>query len=194
MIVSLEDAKKKLGIEGNEKDTEVTALIESLTAEIYSVTGRSFGAIQTVTNETHDYAPRLYLDNMDITEVTKVTRGYDNPIEYTTGFHFDSTGQVVLSGASGHRSSTNDFNDVRVDYKHGVEAANVPADLKLAALDLLNSYWKTQTGEVVTTQRTTSISIGTYRETFAESSDIKAMTSINNFDAVIKKYTWKLKA
>lgn len=194
MIISLAEAKEKLKITGTTSDAKITTMINSLTAEIFAVTGRSFGEVKTVTNESHDFAPRIYLDNMDIKSITKITRGYDHPIVQTTGFQFDSTGRVVLSGAAGHRSTTGDFDDVLVDYTHGVAEADVPADLKLAALDLLNSYWHTKEGTITTTKKTTSLSIGTYRETFAESSNIEARTSINNFDAVIRKYTWKLKA
>lgn len=195
MIVTLEEAKSKLGITGTESDEKVTAMLQSLTDEIYSITGRSFGVVRTVTDESHDYAPRIYLDNMDIRSVTSVKRGSpDNYTEDTTGIQFSSEGRVTLSGASGHRVSTSDFDDVRVSYTFGVETANVPQDLKLAALDLLNTYWKTQEGEIVTTQRLTSVSIGSYRETYAESTDVKARTSIQNYEAVIRKYTWSLKA
>lgn len=194
MIVSLEEAKKKLGITGTEQDTEVTTMINALTAELYSITGRSFGEVKTVTDESHDYAPRVYLDNMDIRSVTSIKEGYGTPYRETTqNIQFDSTGRVVLSSAAGHRSSTNDFDDVRVSYTFGVPESEVPADLKLAALDLLNSYWKTTTGEIQTSHRVTSISIGSLRKTFAESTDIKARTSFDSADTVIRKYTWKLK-
>lgn len=194
MIVSLADAKKKLGITDTTKDADVTALINSLTAEIYSITGRSFGEVKTVTDESHDYAPRIYLDNMDIRSVTSIKEGYGTPYrETTTGIQFDSTGRVVLSKAAGHRASTRDFDEVRVSYTFGVPESEVPADLKLAALDLLNSYWKTQEGTIGTTHRVTSISIGSLRKTYAESTDIKARTSFETADNVIVKYTWKLK-
>ena len=195
MIITLAEAKSKLGIEGAEQDEAITVMLTDLTSEIEATTGRSFGEIKTVTDEEHDYSPRVFLDNIDINSVTSVKIGYgDDPEVDTTDIHFNGEGRVKLSSSAGHRSSTSDMDEVRVTYTHGIAEAKVPADMKNAAKQLIYQYWNATEGGTPTEKRVTSESIGTYRVTYANEGNVDQKTSINDFNTVLRKYTWKLKA
>lgn len=195
MIVTLAELKERLKITGTESDAKLTSIIEALTDEVYTITGRSFGEVKTVIDEEHDFYPRIFLDNLDIVSVESIKSGYGaTPTVRTDNIQFNSTGRVILSFDAGHRTSTHDFDEIRASYTFGIPEANVPADMKLAALDLAEAYYKTKEGQITTQHRVTSESIGTFRKTYAESTDVKAMQSVNNYETVLKKYTWKLKA
>ena len=60
-----------------------TTVVNAVNAYINRVTGRSWGATETVT-ETHDYAPTIFLRHMDVTGVTSVKRDYGDDQETMT--------------------------------------------------------------------------------------------------------------
>lgn len=163
-------------------DTRATQVTNAINAHIETVTGRVWGETKTVTEEPHDYAPVIFLRNMDITELTKVERGHpadDDEILPSTSYKWNSLGRLVL-GTRDSRSIRPGYDEVFVTYTHGVET--VPTDLKLAALSLASGYYDfAADGDAeVTAER-----IGSYQLSYARGSDSQAGRGHN---AVIASY------
>ena len=155
---------------------QVVAAVESY---IKDFTGRSFGATTTVTDELHDYAPVIFLRNLDVTDVTEVRLGQTGDSQTTTtDFLWSDTGRVILNESRVGFRRTRDY--IRVSYTHGV--TTVPDDLKLAALSLAADYYNHADSN---NQELTAEGIGSYRLSYASGQNSAAGAS--HFDT-IKRY------
>lgn len=125
-------------------DASTAALLaESINDDIERATARVWGDTKTVT-EVHDAAAVIWLGSMDITDVTSVKLGYPNETgtELTASeYTWSRKGRITLSYAPLRALPplTNDY--VAVTYTCGVATDDVPASLKLAALNLASSEY-----------------------------------------------------
>ena len=161
---------------GTTAATDTTA-VNAVNAYINRITGRSWGAIETVT-ELHDYAPTIFLRNMDVQSITSVKRDYGSDqttLVADTDYRFNDLGRLTLSyGRASLYPALRDY--IEVVYTHGV--LTVPDDLKLAALALAKDFgsYATDSGEV------SSRSIGSYRLEFKHGS--QTSTGQTYFDVI----------
>lgn len=155
---------------------EAAVYCNAVNQYIESVTGRSWGVVETVSEEVHDYESVIFLSHMDVTELTEV-KVLDQVIP-ATDYVWSKDGRLVLSTRpSGFRPS---YGSVKVTYKHG--RASAPADLVLAGIALANRFYNyvDEGGAELTSE-----GVGSMRYTYATGKD--SATGKTFFD-VIEKY------
>lgn len=148
-------------------------VVNAVNAYIAQQTGRSFGAVLTVTDELHDYKPTIWLNHMDIVAITTVKIGRPNVTRQTIAadaYWVNQYGRLVLAIAPPVNPSPYLYDMVVVTYTYGI--AVVPDDLKLAALQLAQQYLNNvaNSGQLVTMAM-----LGTYRLTYAEAKGMGAV-------------------
>jgi len=168
-ILTLDELKAYLGITDNTQDAELGALLGILPQWIYDITGTWFGSKKTI-DETQDYAPVIFLDNMPVIEVNEVRIGY-NPFgeageDYeVTEYRVDKTGRLALSlGQYNHIAQRRDYNEVAINYTFGVE--EVPATVKEAGKIMLAGLYNSAANDGL---ELSSEAVGSYRKTYKQS-------------------------
>lgn len=109
-------------------------VVEAVNAYIERATGRVWGEV-VVTTETHDFASVIFLNNMDVVDVSELK--LNDAVLEVPRYKWRDTGRVVLSTReSGFHYR---YDEVEVTYTYG--NLEVPADLKLAALSLASDFY-----------------------------------------------------
>lgn len=147
--VTKQQVKTYLQIDGTDQDTLLDLLIESAEKFLENRTGRKWGSSpHEVTDEVYDYEPILWLNNMDITDVTSVKLGNPQtgtPTELdSNGYNWSESGRISLGWQYGHVGDQHDYDYVQVSYKH--TAGEFPADLKLALLQVIAVFYNQSEG------------------------------------------------
>lgn len=148
-------------------------VVNAVNTYIDQQTGRSFGAIIAVTGEIHDYKPTVWLNHMDVTAIDLLKIGRPNTTRQTVAadaYWCNSYGRMVVAISPAINPSSYLYDMLSIDYHYGI--ATIPADLKLAALQLAQQYINavSDNGQVVT-----SAGVGAYRLTYAEAKGLGAV-------------------
>ncbi|TQS29133.1 hypothetical protein [Microbispora sp. KK1-11] len=139
-LVSLEEAKAHLNISSGTDDAEILRMVEGITAPIERIVGSVLPASYT---ERHDgWRPGIALRHRPVQSVTSVTLP-GGAVLGVDGYELDGDAGV-LTRLSGGREWVWEDGRITVVYTAGM--AEVPANVKLAALIVLQHMWKTQRG------------------------------------------------
>lgn len=179
-IVDLQTLKDYLGITDSDSDSQLQTIISTLPAYVKLMTGRWYGSLKEVT-ESYDFAPTIFLANNDVSSITWIKRGYspDHNFESdsdnlttlsNTDYRWNSLGRISLSSQFYNNKTKGDYDEIVVKYKYGV--ANVPDDIKLAAMMFAGDAYNAIDGEVTDEQ------LDTYRRKYTPST-----AAANIFDA-----------
>lgn len=161
-IITLQDLKSYSGITDMD-DAKAQDVINGVNKWVEDYTGRYFGEIHEVV-ETHDYAPAIFLNHIDITEVTSV-KVYGQDVTTETLVN-RQTGRVVISKAGYDLNiSRRGYDAIEVTYKCGIQ--EVPTDLKIATLQLAMDNYNRKDGKDA---GVTSASVGGYSVSFGNTS------------------------
>ena len=161
-IITLQDLKSYSGITDMD-DAKAQDVINGVNKWVENYTGRYFGEIHEVV-ETHDYAPAIFLNRIDITEVISV-KVYGQDVTANTLVN-RQTGRVVISNSDYDLNiSRREYDAIQVAYKCGVE--DVPLDLKTATLQLAMDNYNRKDGK---NAGVTSASVGGYSVSFGDTS------------------------
>lgn len=138
---------------------------DGINALIENMTSRCWGDEKTVT-ERYNASVVVWLNHMDITEVTSVKTGYPQQDQTTTqpsDYRWTPDGRLDLGGYS---SWYNRANYIEVTYKYGVAKEKVPYDLRMAAVGMALAYaeWLQNSGRNVSRAQ-----VGSYTLEFAGS-------------------------
>jgi hypothetical protein len=176
-IVSLEEVKRYLNISDDSSDNQLNFFVDALVDYVYTQTGRYYGCTKTTT-EIHDYAPVIFLENLDIASIAYVKHGYSPTHDFDDDtenlrtidpedYRWNSVGRVMLSASYCRQFSPNrhDYDQIVVKYSYGVQIA--PADLKLACLQFISDGFRNIEGEV------TSEALDSFRRSYKPSSQAK---------------------
>lgn len=159
-IITLQDLKSYSG-NANMDDAKAQDVVDGVNKWVEDYTGRFFGEIHDVT-ETFDYAPAIFLNHIDITEVTSV-KVYGQDITANTLVN-RKTGRVVISKYGFDLNiSRRGYDAIEVVYKSGM--VNIPNDLKIATLQLAMDNYNRKDGKDA---GVTSTSIGGYSVTYGD--------------------------
>jgi hypothetical protein len=169
-------------------------VVDAVNAYIESKTGRCWGETKTAT-ERYDGSRSIWLRHQDVISITSIKTGYPGQAQDTydpAGYYVNSLGRLTFnsspSGFYAGRSSGAAYGDwLEATYVYGV--AEVPEDLKLAALGIAAGFYNwatTEQKEIVSAQ------VGSYRVNYAGSSTsgTTGTTSDTNW-AVINSYATK---
>lgn len=144
-LITLEEYKAYAGINSNTQDNEIQILIPKIGMIIRNYTGRALiDYYNTPKQETSDGdVPYILIQEMPIKEILAVEYSSDFGQTYTSLSQFTDfvykpdLGAILPTSNSGFPYSLNGF---RVTYTGGYSEA--PGDLKLAAMDLVTYYRK----------------------------------------------------
>lgn len=170
-------------------DTLGALVADGVSAWIENLTSRSWGEEKTVT-ERYNASGIVWLNHMDITEVTSVKTGYpqgEQTTAETTAYSWTPNGRLVLSSYNSYRPYVN---YVEVAYKYGVPEAQIPYDLKMAAVGMALAYaeWLKNSGRNVSRAQ-----VGSYTLEFAGSvaTDPTKGGTVTRDVEVVKSYAMK---
>lgn len=141
--VTLAEAKTHLNITATTNDTELQAFVDRAEAAIVKRCGPLVAT--SVTSRVRGGSSILALPKTPVLSLTSIT-----PLDgtaLTASDYIVSTGGNV-EGKTGVTFRSRWY-DVAYSAGHGATAADVPADLKLAALELVRHLWDTQRGGTV---------------------------------------------
>lgn len=144
-LITLEEYKAYAGISSPNNDSEILILIPKIGIIIRNYTGRALiDYYNTIKQETSDGdVPYILVQEMPIREIVAVEYSTDfgntyTPLDQFTDFVYKADlGAIVPTNKSGFPYSLNGY---RVSYTGGYSEA--PGDLKLAAMDLVTYYRK----------------------------------------------------
>lgn len=140
-------------------------IVAAVNKYVETQTHRVWGDTKTVI-ERYGWSKTIWLRHMDVTEITSISLGWPGRPATTidsSAFFFDSWGRITLfwqlQSGSRHSSYFRDY--VAVNYTYGV--AEVPEDLKEAAIGVAISYynWAIAGGKEIV-----STSVGSFRQEF----------------------------
>jgi len=150
-LITLAEYKDISGKVNDKDDTLISATLPGVSSYIRSYCNRSFTEY-FATNKTEYFSFEwagevVFLNETPIVELVSVSER-DNPSEsYTTlttntDFVLDSRLDAIfrLNGSGGRKYFCKGIDAVKVEYKAGFE--NLPDDLKLATVDLVNYYMR----------------------------------------------------
>ena len=159
-IISLADLKSYSGITDMD-DNKAQAVVDGVNKWV-SDTGRFFGEVVELT-ETYDYAPAIFLNHIDITQVESV-KVYGQDVTADTLVN-RRTGRVVINKYGYDLNiSRRGYDAIEVTYKSGV--LEVPQELKMATLQLAMDNYNRKDGKDA---GVVSTSIGGYSITYGNS-------------------------
>jgi hypothetical protein len=161
-------------------------VVDAVNDYIETVTGRSFGEIQSGT-ESHDYLPVIFLRHADVVTVTDVEYGSGSGTRTTLSpddYFFNEVGRLVLNqGRNFHFDVHRDY--LHVTYTYG--SVSVPSDLKLAALSLASDYY---TFAANGDSEISSEGVGSYRLQYAKGTN--SATGTSHLGAIARYRTARL--
>lgn len=160
-IISLADLKSYSGITDMD-DNKAQAVVDGVNKWVSDYTGRFFGEVVELT-ETYDYAPAIFLNHIDITQVDSV-KVYGQDVTADTLVN-RRTGRVVINKYGYDLNiSRRGYDAIEVTYKSGV--LEVPQELKMATLQLAMDNYNRKDGKDA---GVVSTSIGGYSITYGNS-------------------------
>lgn len=137
-VISLAEAKAQLNITGNDDDDEIAGMVRAVTA----VCERHVGALaRTTYAETHSGGYRLVLNHAPVTSVASVTPILNSGVDQTVA-DLDVDGPTGIIRRIDGAYMCGPFH---VTYTAG--RAEMPANVRLAALIILQHLWETQRGQ-----------------------------------------------
>lgn len=146
-LIVLDDYKAYKSISSTEGDSRISAVIASTSAFIKNYCGRTFVDYST-TDKTEYISGNakkcFYLDEYPVIGITSINSSIDNQVTQTllvnnTDYYLDSETGLVESALGNFDAG---FHSIEIKYKGGY--ADIPEDLKLAALDLTAHYLEQQ--------------------------------------------------
>lgn len=147
-LISLTEFKVYEGISGNTEDIKLNLIIPSVSALVRNYCGKSFNSYYTV-NKVELFSPRYPLDiiwpvETPIKEIVSLEVDYDDAGVYEAipATEYGHDARLDLIRLKGGEKFPVGVNAVRLTYKGGY--ASIPADLKLALIDLINYYMKNE--------------------------------------------------
>ena len=117
---------------GVQQSNRLSQIVASVNAWVTAYTKRHFGN-EEIIEETHDYAPVIFLREADIKTVDEVVIN-GTSVDVSELVIDKDTGRVRITTFGENRYGRIFFDAIKVKYKVGT--ANVPEDLKLATLQL----------------------------------------------------------
>jgi len=174
-------------------DSRATQVVSAVNQWVETYLGRYFGVEaggKTLT-EVLDYTPVIFLDAMDIVSIDEV-KLFGTTLTSTEYVINNTTGRLVLStsGSTPRVNNRSLYDAVEVTYKAGVET--VPADLKLAVLQLASeNYNKRDTAD---NSNISSTSVGGFSVSFGTSTSSDNTTqpdgshAVSGYMAVLNAY------
>lgn len=177
-MITLAELKAYLGIaeDDTSQDARLQLIVDATNARVEEVTLINWTGTDKTRSEIIDYRDNVYLGRMGIKEITSLKlyqrQTQDESAEIRTkDYTFNDVGRLTLDQNYGDDYNRGDYNAVHVTYKYGLaEGEIVPADLKLAALQMAKEYMEATAGN--DSRRIKSESTGSYRIEFTESSTI----------------------
>lgn len=183
-MLDLAAVKKYLGIADDDtsQDEYVQLIVDATNQYIEDATLMNYGPDKTRV-DTLDYRDNVYLKRMGIKSIESVklyqssTETETDPIASNT-FTWNDVGRLTLDNNYGDDYNRGDYNAVHVAYTYGLpEGETVPADLKLAALQLARETYEGTSGS--DSRRVKSERTGSYSVEFEDTSHV---------DTVIARY------
>ncbi len=170
-IISLDELKAYLGISDSSSDSQLDSILQDLPDYVELMTGRRFGCLAEVI-ETHDFAPVIFLDNLDIQSIAWIKEGYSDSHDWENDpslrtllpSHYrwsKDTGRILLAPVYLRNRSRYDFGEITVKYSYGQLA--IPGGIKLAAKQYAGDAFRNIDGQI------TSESLGEYRKSYKPS-------------------------
>lgn len=186
-MLDLADVKSYLGIaeDDTSQDAALQLVVDAINQYIEDATLMNYSTTPKTRSEIVDMASSVFLKRMGILSVTALKLYQDGTEsapsdnlasdEYTLD---KSTGRLTLDFSYGDDRSRDDYNGVHITYTYGLqEGETVPADLKLAALQMAREYYEGTQGS--DSRRVKSERTGSYSVEFEDTSVV---------DNVIKRY------
>lgn len=115
---------------------------DAVNAWIESATSRCWGETKETT-ELQNAAGVIWLDHMDVTEIEEIKVGYPNTDRTEVAFDqysFSPLGRVILSYGRQTALPPDTLDYVQIKYSYGVPEADIPGDLRLAAIGIASGY------------------------------------------------------
>lgn len=145
-LISLTEFKTYEGISGNTEDIKLNLIIPSVSALVRNYCGKTFNSYFT-TNKIEMFSPRYPMDiiwpvETPIKEIVslEVSNGAGGYVALATSDYGHDARLDLIRLTNGKYPVG--VNSVRLTYKGGY--ATIPADLKLALIDLINYYMKNE--------------------------------------------------
>ena len=154
-LINLEDYKISENIQNAKDDARLLIIIESVSQLVKTYCNNSFVDYFTGAGITEDFSIRYGEDFIQLTEspVNNIRSVYEREkpsVEYSAAdelvedvdYYLDSTTDSIyrINSSGGRKSFKGGTGTVRVTYNAGYSV--VPADLKLAVIDLITYYHK----------------------------------------------------
>lgn len=172
-MITLAELKTYLGITGTDEDATLTLVVNAINAQIEQTTLRNWGDDKTRT-EIHDYRDSIFLQRMGVKSITSVknyqtgTETESDPLD-SDSYTFNKYGRLTIDQNYGDDYNRGHYNAITVVYVYGkLTGEEVPADLKLAALQQAKEYYEGTAGN--DSRKVKSESTGSYRIEFADDS------------------------
>lgn len=181
-MLDLAAVKAYLGIAAldTSQDAALQLIVDATNQYIEDTTLMNYGADKTRTDNL-DYRDNVYLKRMGIKSIQSITL-YQSGTETVSApiaansYTYNDIGRLTLNQIYGDDYSRADYNSVHVAYTYGLPTGEVvPADLKLAALQLARETYEGTRGSDsrrVKTERT-----GSYSVEFADTSHVDTVIS-----------------
>jgi len=194
-IIDAAEFKSWRGFNTSAFDTEVAFLIPIACAMIESATGVVFDAGTYTEVHNGDGTQQIIVKSIGITSITSIKSDFNSttpitldattyahdgdrtisrlPVDDGHRFGVDEMGRVNDPLVTDHPVFDRGFQNIQVIYAAGYTTANMPADLKLAAYRLVDSFFETRGEDVV------------YLQNKADSGANRAMRTVVESDAMI---------
>jgi len=152
-LITLETYKDAVGITSSTHDFVLTSLVESASQLVKTYCNNTFVDYFT-SNKVETYSINYTTTSVQLTESPvntivsvqerdSISKAY-NTLTANLDYYFDETTDSIFrsNGANGYKTFPQGPGAVIVTYKAGY--ANCPTDLKLAVIDLVTYYFKTE--------------------------------------------------
>jgi len=172
---------------GVPQSQRLTQIVASTNAWVSAYTRRHFGA-EEIIEETHDYAPVIFLREADIKEIDEIKIN-GTAVDVSELAVDKSTGRVRITTFGENRYGRGYFDAIYVKYKVGT--GSIPEDLKLATLQLASENLnRNDKGNA----NVTSESVGGYSRTFTRNANQSGSKIVignaNDYMTVFNFYKW----
>lgn len=167
-MLTLDDIKSYLGITGTAEDARLTLIRDAVNQYIEDVTLTNWSTTAKTRSEILDLRDNVMLGRMgilSITEVREYQRGTETqsaPLAADT-YTYSDVGRLTIDQNYGDDYNRSHYNALHVTYTYGLPVGGiVPADLKLAALQMAREYYEGTDGNDsrrVKSERTGSYSV-----------------------------------
>ena len=146
-LVSLNEYKDYKGISSDTNTNKLVLIIDSVDAYIKGICNRTFTDFYSSNKTVYvdGNTREIFLKEIPVISIVSVKVSYDSMITSTTlvaGADYVATDESVQSLLGNFISTENRIRNTEIVYTGGYTVATIPSDLKLAALDLVDYYYK----------------------------------------------------